>query len=449
MSDNVSATPPSVAPSASRLSRGLRFLVLLYVALSLVLLTVLMLLALGSEFRTVLSAAIGLSSAVPWEATVGLAALVLVIPIGVLAVAGRRGWLTWPVLALLALAMAGVQGWLASDVDVLTHAVTVEELSPVLPGSEESFAHLMKHSKQAKSPESEAFAGLKLQITTLKAQPRDAAAWREAVRTNRAGLETDWAALAPHWRWLEALNAFRVVGDLTPARIDADIISFKIWRTLSQHGCARATLLAEDGRGDEAAAILCTLIEAGRKLQPSSRTLVRSMIGVVVERQAVETALLLLETTPPSAAARPRFIGALGADQTAALARRTLLIEYALQQPTLLHYRVGGHREADGSHWASIPLNALSVLVFNPRATMNLYGEAMAELSKLAEKRELGKLEVRNRGFLDHLAHEGGIKNLGGRMLLGAAVPAYGKILESLWKTADLRADLRKRCEAP
>lgn len=60
------------------------------------------------------------------------------------------------------------------------------------------------------------------------------------------------------------MAAFDRLGDLTPPRSDADILAFKVWRTLYQRACAIATLQSLDGHGDAALATLLPYIKGGQ-----------------------------------------------------------------------------------------------------------------------------------------------------------------------------------------
>lgn len=385
------------------------------------------------------------------KVAVGLTVLfVTLVPLIVLAVAERKRWLSWPVLAASWLVVLPVLGWLAWDEPAIRQPITIEEFSPAFPGVEQSYAVLMQYSKQTPSEEAKAFTALKPAVQYFGANPREPAKWLESVTKNRPGLEADWAALAPQRRWFGELAAFDRIGDLTPSDYSANIISFQPWRTLSQRTCAAATLLALDGHGDEAIALLVPLLEVSRKLQLSSRTLVRTMIAVVVERMALETAGLVLDRTPVSAASRARLTAALANENAPALARRLLLVEYVLFAP-LTRMKLGDHLAATRESGFPLrrPLNFLGGLFFNPIATTNIYGDRVRELADLAEARELGKFAVRSQDFGNILLKEPGMKNVGGRLMLTMAVPAYSKILESHWKTADLRVALRTRLTTP
>src|ERR1019366_9436273 len=131
--------------------------------------------------------------------------------------------------------------------------------------------------------------------------------WRksEVILARRSEIEAHWSELGPERAWWTELNAFDRIGDLTEA--GGDSIPFIVLRTISQHGLAIARLQAMDGHGDEAVRTLLPFIQVGQKLQASSRTFVRAMIGTVTERTSLEAADFVLVTAPVSPAVRARL----------------------------------------------------------------------------------------------------------------------------------------------
>lgn len=431
--------------------RFLRSVVL--VALALTLTFIMALLVLGCLPLLRESFASDASSASKLLKTAAVLATVFLIflPVGLALVVERKRWLTWRVLTIGWIAVLPVLGWLAWDEPTLRHPLPIEELSPAFPGADQSYAVLMQYSKDTPSQEARDFGKVKLTAPLTGASSREPAKWREYVTQNRPALEADWAALAPQRRWLDELSSFERLGDLTPASLTANLMSFQVWRTLSQRTCAFATLQAIDGHGDEAIATLLPMLKAGIRLQPSSRTLVRSMVAIVVERMCLETAGIVLDLTPVSAAARAQLLAALGLDNAAAIARHLILTEYAQIAPYFSNLKLGNGATNQGERYASLrsPLNFLGSLLVNPVATTNLYGDRIFELAALAEKRELGKFAVQTQGFEETLRLKPGMKNLAGRMMLTMAVPAYKKVIESYWTTVDLQTGLRKRLAIP
>jgi hypothetical protein len=448
---NPDSTAPVIPDRAPLGLRLLRSLAVIGLCLALTVITALAVIGCLPFVRSTFEQLFSSSNPVP-KVAVSLSLLfVVLLPLIVLAVAQRKRWLTWPVLAVAWLAVLPVLGWLAWDEPAIRQPITIEEFSPAFAGAEQSYAVLMQYSKQTPSAEAKAFAAFKPAVQFGGAGPREPAKWIEFVTKNRPALEADWAALAPQRRWFGEVAAFDRLGDLGAADFNANLISFQVWRTLSQRTCAIATLLALDGRGDEAVALLAPQLEVSRRLQLSSRTLVRTMVAVVVERMTLETAAIVLDRPPVSAASRARLTAALAHENGPALARRLLLIEYVVFAPYSRSLKLGdmiASTRGLSSFPLRRPLNLLSRLFYNPIATTNLYGDRSRELADLAEARELGKFAVRSQELFDTLLTQPGMKNVGGRLMLSMAVPAYSKVVESHWKTADLRTALRVRLAA-
>jgi hypothetical protein len=374
--------------------------------------------------------------------------LVVFAPLALLVVAARKRWVTWKFLLGGWVLVLPVLAWLGWDEPAIRQPLPVEEFSPAFEGAGESYAVLMRYGKKNPTEEATAFATTKMQ--TVWKGTREPAVWLGWVAENRTGIEADWETLAPQRRWLEELAAFERIGDLTPTAIDADIPTFQVWRWLSQRACGIATLQAIDGRRDEAIGTLLPMLSTARKLQVSSRTLVRTMIAIVMERMCLETAAVVLDLGPVSEETKRKLSAALGVENGPALARRLVLMEYLHFAPVFSKLKLGdalllGLNDTMVRRLARAPLNFLSGLLINPNATTNLYGHNVFEMADLAEARELGRFSVRSRDFGEGLLGRPGIKNLGGRLVLNMAVPAYDKVIESHWKTVDLRVAMRSR----
>lgn len=378
-----------------------------------------------------------------------LAGLLVITPLVLLAIAARRGALGWRNLALLAVPMLAVPVWLVHDDATIKHPLPLAEFAPEFPGAAQSYATLMRYSKRRPSAEAREFAGRQWVVTTAGwASLREMDKKQEFVAKQRAALEADWAALAPQRRWIDELNAFGRIGDLTPPCVDADIITFAVWRVFAQQSCAIALLQAGDGRGDDAIATLLPVLGCGRRLQHGSRTLVRSMVGVVIEKAALETAGVVLDRAPVSPARRRELAVVVSQDDPPAEVRHLVLIEYAMFAPAILRAAqdgdVGFGLEERWS-WAGRPLKLLGSLLLNPNATINLIGGNAFQVAAFAEAREIGRIEAQTRQLAETFWTQPGMKNLGGRLVAVTSTPAYARVVESYWKMADLRADLRRR----
>jgi hypothetical protein len=369
------------------------------------------------------------------------------LPILLMVIAARKSWINWKTLAFAWVAVVPILGWLAMDDVAVREPLTLEQLSPPFNSAQTSFDVMMRYSKR--NAAGKAFDSIQwAPPANVSWNTREPAAWKEMVVKHRAAIEADWATLAPQRKWLEELATFDRIGDLTPARLDADLPAFRVWRVLSQRTCAIATLQGIDGKHDDAIATLLPLLQTSRRMQVNSRTLVRSMVAVVIERMCIETATMVADMGPLSPASRARLHATLTDDNPGLMARRLLMIEYAGFFPALASMRFGDHHFSNDRfvhHVLRIPLNVFSDLFFLPNATTNIYGERVRVLAALAEKRALGEFAVSSKSFDDSQRRTPGMRNIGGRLLLNMSIPNYEKILDAHWKLADLREALRKR----
>ena len=447
---------PSTIPTAESLpARIVRMLLGLGLALVLTLLLGIAILGWSPTARAALTSLIETSKhdvATFWLA-VFLALVILLMPVGLLWILLRQCRRVWPVLGAGWALSIPVLVWLAWDDSAVRRPLTMEELSPAFAGAEKSYAVLMQYSKQQPSAEAKVFAENEKKMLTIgMPSPAEADKWVEWVTKNRVQLMADWELLAPQRKWWAELMRFERLGDLTPPDYNANIVSFGVWRKMSQRSCAVAALQALEGRGDEAMATLLSVIKLGRNLQRDGRTLVRVMIGVVLEKMGEQTAAFVLDRAKVSAASRASLAAVLTGGNPAATARHMVLIEVPAMTQLLISNRLGqmwremGSSEMPG---ARAVLDGLGFFVLNPRATANIFGDHIYALAKLAEARELGKLEVWGMSFEAEVVRHHGMKNLAGYMLVGWALPSFNKVLKSHWETADLRAALLKRVTAP
>jgi len=379
--------------------------------------------------------------------------VVLLVPVVIYLACRKLQQRSWARLAVGYALLVGALVYLAHDEPTFRHPVTMEEISPVFPGAEASYAVLMRYGKQ--HPLGQSFkAPVYNGRSPFADGPEKPEAWRKAITAVRPALEANWAALATERAWWAELSAFERIGDLMPARYDAEIMTFAVVRAISQHGVAIASLQAIDGRGDEAVETLLPILRVGRKLQPSSRSLVRSMISVVIERMSLNTAAFILDTTPVSAAAKAKLAAALAGGDPERGARQLLATEYAVQFGWMSQEKAGDllamvQNGSDDRHpWGTSVLNLISPLVYNPHLTFNQVGDLYADMAELTAKREPDKFDARWKAYFNE-ASGAGIKNLFGRYISLMMIPGYQKVAESYWKTQDLRAALLARVSKP
>ena len=352
------------------------------------------------------------------------------------------------------LAAAPVFVYLATDDAEIRRPVTMEEIAPAFPGAEKSYAVAMRYGinqplgRKFRAPER--MYGNPI----TRDQSIDSASaekWARWLIANRPGIESDWAELAPVRAWMDELNTFDRIADLTPTRVDAEFMGFSPFRSVMQHACAIAALQALDGHGDDAVATLIPLLQVGRKLQPSARTLLRFQIGIIGERMSLQALTFVLDRTTISPSTRSRLVAALSAPGGgAAGARRLVAIEYTFSLNTLLAYRLGDIVSSGAfySFRAAEPLrrvlNLAGPFLYNPRATFNLYGALSSDLEELIGTRQLAQMEARQQQFAREDTRPR-FKNFMGSQIMHQYDFVYTKVAENYWQTQDRRAALLER----
>ena len=381
-----------------------------------------------------------------WGASLGS----VLIAVAVFLASWRLQARSWLRIALGYLVLVGVLAYLAHDEPTFRHPMTMEEISPVFPGAEDSYNVLMRYGKQ--HPLGQSFIEPSFKGAYDDRDPGRPDLWRKAITARRPEFEAHWAALAGERAWWAELNAFDRMGDLMPARADAEIVSFGVLRAVSQNGIAIASLQALDGRGDEAIDTLLPILEVGRKMQPYSRSLVRQMIGIVIEKLSIKTANFILDNTAVSPAARARLAAALQGGGGDAGARHIFLTEYAVKYGWMSHSRVGdilGQIDSVNqinslNPWIRWGLNVVSPFIYNPRETFNQVGDLYAECQDLAASRNIEKIDEKEKDFVSERSRPA-IKNIYGRWIGAWMIPAYLKVTENYWATQDIRAALIAR----
>ena len=448
---------PTVPPPAEALPfRLLRIAALAVLALILTLIIAMEVAALSETARGLFAALMSLpfSGGQFRDLGEGTLAAILIAPVllvagGILFLAWVSRLTSWKVVGVGAVAVAGVLAYLATDDATFEKPATFIEPAQATPAARDSFAVLMRYGRE--HPLGKAFKEPTFKDPYPDWNSHDEAKWRAMLTSRRAELEAHWAQLAPQWAWWNEMNTFDRIGDLTPPDPESEIIGFQVFRTLSRHAFAIAGLQAIDGHGDQAVETLLPVLEVSRKLRPDSRILVRSMIAEVIQRLSLESAAFILDTTPVSPAERARLADALRGDDPVGGARALLEKDYAFAQASLASRRAGDfihyYNAMDRHAWLRTPFNVVSPFIYNPKATFNLYGRLASDLQDLVGKRELDKMDPREKAFFAEDAKPR-FKNLFGRLMIRSVVPVYFKVSENYWRTEDMRVALLARLKA-
>ncbi len=375
---------------------------------------------------------------------------IVLMAAGLLFLAWALRQTSWSRVAAGFVLLVGVLAYLGHDEPAFTRPVRFQDPSEATPEARESFAAFMRYGRQ--QPLGKEFKEPAFTEPYPRWSPDDAAKWRSTVTAHRADFAAHAASLAPALAWWRDLDRFSRIGDLTAPDPHSDIPAFQVLRSLSQHAIATASLQAIDGHGDQAIDTVLPLITVSLKLQPDSRTLVRPMIAIVIERLALQTAGFILDTTPVSPAARARLLDAVKGSDPVPGARSLMERDYAFSLLAVAPKPAGEIFMYDDSlerhPWLRDLLNAASPVLYNPHATFNAYGRLVGDLQDEAAVRDFAGMEKRFATFVS-VDTAPRPKNFMGLLLIRSMVPATVKVAENYWRAQDLRAALAKRLEQP
>jgi hypothetical protein len=440
------STPPSVAPtppSAPLALRALRFLALLSLVLSLTFLVTLAVLVLFPRLNPTAGALVATAphpdySAVGDRITV---ALIVLLPPVLLFAAHRFRLGSWRCVAGGWLAVAPVLAYLATDEPELRHPLPVELIAPSFPDAARSRDVLQRYGKGR--PAARAFVPPPaIDLARHAVSVTDSVKWHAYVTGHRAEFAAGWAALAPQRAWWAELNAFERLADLSRPADRLEVPDYPVFRSITHHALGVASLQALDGHGDDAVATLLPVLQVGRKLLAHSRTSLRTMLGLVVERMSLEGLGYVLDHASISPAARARLIAALQGHEGEAGARRLIATEYTYVLHLLQPFDFAGRFDSTaGPHPTPWPARLFAPLLYNHHATFNRYGDFIAEIQELAAHRDVAQISARSAVLLAATSRPR-FKNYSGTQMTSMMIPNYAKVTAAYWQTEDARAAL-------
>jgi len=443
---NPDATIKLIPPSAPMGQRAFHLLATALLSFALSILLTIVLLAKVGMMRDVIFAIRepdnGWGIAFTWFALL----VIFILPLTVLVYGYRHRWLTWRVVGAAWALVIGTMIYLGQDEPVVNLPADLDEFAPVRPGDAASYQIVSRFSHT--KPDVKADDRLTLSTAQLSGNETDTA----VLRANHDVIEAGWNQITELREWFADMAAQPRLGDLL-RKLDDPLPSFVPIRTYTRLASAHAQLLALDGHGDDALALLGQIVDVGQKLSATTRTLVRGMIGVIISKSAMGRAGYVLNHAATTPAARAKFAATLAAGvRGEGGVRRMLMIEYVtVMVPLLLDQKLGDLLYGDFGSRSSLweyPLDGLTQVLMNPRATVNLAGAYYGEMADLGARRDFAgmkslaaKVELEWSGWNP-------VKNMGGRYILSMALPALAKITEQYWQEQDARTALLVKLKA-
>lgn len=377
---------------------------------------------------------------------IGVFALCLVVTFMVRRWALKRGWLSAVSRTVLAASLAGYLVYLSWDEAA---APSVAHNHAAMAGrceDETSYLLTLRYTPAPGGGRVFTAPTCKLDFTK-KGEKR-----REYLLAHRAEIEANWAELADVRAWWAEMAAQPQLGDQPSKNFSHPFIRFQPVRVYTHHALAIAALKALDGDESGALALVGDVYRVGALLEPASCTLVRSMIAITTQKQALETAEFVLDlSTQGSNEARARCVTMLTAGTGDGLEAKRLVLTEATghfwKAETIAGFGAGASL-TQGDTWPAYLMQRVVAVMFpvmvNPQATSNLlhgYHEGMALRAEARDMTGMASLDESMRAGLGGFK----VKNLSGRMLLSMSISSYDRVVKSYWETEDLRSVVEKR----
>lgn len=354
---------------------------------------------------------------------------------------------SWRSIGAVWLIFAPLLLWLSWDEKEITHRVTLQDLSPAPAGAEESYALTLAYTKVPGAEQAaRVMAPTKFSLKNSPVDNREK--WREEILANREKVAAEWAGLAPERTWLEALNRFEAISDTSKLTLDTPLPNHSVLRQLTRVTCAQAGLLALDGHGEAAFALLDPLITVLMKLERHARTELRLLAAGGMLDTAWATMRFVVNTAPVPGGTRKFFSATVASRDPASIARRLAWLPYIsavdniIAQPKLGLAIVAADMGIKGDFWVSA-FSTLAPFAFLENSTANY----LARLSTAMEPAMLAPDSPESGAAFQEVMRQTGhlpIKNFGGRGLSNIALPNFQKWGERLRDSEKMRYALLK-----
>jgi len=282
--------------------------------------------------------------------------------------------------------------------------------------------------------------------------------WAGYIAEHRDEIIAAWEGDKLGDEWVSALVGAEPCG-LVSDQVKTSMLRFSVVREVFEIRYLFACVAFADGKSDEAAQIIGTSVCALSKLSRGGGTMVNEMISAVLLKRSYLTLNYLLDSTSFSLERRHQLLVALkevlgGAEVCKLMfnAERFFAHETIPDKVTSeLSQTLSSDLFLDGIHpltrWAVGSAHIARFLI-NPRGAGRRYDQALQQISQAGQKRkmeEMGRLLARAKeSRLDTFR----LKDPLGRLFIVSSLPAFEKVVNSMWEIDDLRLDLIKRIEA-
>lgn len=356
----------------------------------------------------------------------------------------RRKSASAMVLGASAVCVGLSYGYLMWDDAAIRHPGSYEAFSPSIAGDAERNEVLMRYS--ARHLPGQPFKAPRRFSANTKLREREASVNAEAdqawLTENREAIEADWEELREVRGWLDEISSWPRIPDLT-TDYNSEMLAFAPIRAVTQRAAGIARIRAIEGEGEAAVAVILPVIHVARRLEMTSRTMVRTMIARLMLKAAVKELEFVLDRCVLAPATRATLVAALREGNAGHMsARRMIESEYIFAQSALSDIANGERNAETAMGVRSIPQS----LFLNRRRSINLYWDVNQLAQEQIGSRQLDRFDE----HVETYVAKGSLpfKNLAGRNLTLLAQPSFAKVGKHFWEIEDARLAVIERLEA-
>lgn len=280
-------------------------------------------------------------------------------------------------------------------------------------------------------------------VPELPRFPEDRAKWPSFFTKNREVFVKAWADDTVGRGWIEAMAASAPEGIYPlPARTDQPLLSFASFRYTAAVHWGYAEVLMLDGKEDEAAALLLTLLRANYHLQRGGFFLVTEMVALVGVKGTYDQLGRLIKSGRLS----PQSRAAIAAALIDAPPLQLVFHHVFVGEEFMVHISIKTVVDSmvTAREGKILDTGLLSRLMFNPHRTERELVEFLHEARRLAERRQLESGKELGVEFAQRIDHWR-IKNPAGQLLMQMMLPAFNTGV--FWKGEDQRLALLHQLE--
>lgn len=327
------------------------------------------------------------------------------------------------------------------------HRAPEPDFGPVAaPGSPERRAYMQMASGTPESISATIPLPQNPKDLFMLAKPEE---WDALLTGHREQVLQEWETDTLGRKWLKDLATLPPdAAAIEHRRIDGPLLAFQPVRAITSRHLAYVCLLAKDGRTEESAEHLQTILRACYALERIGVGPVDEMIAVVIEKKVYAAIRYLCDHGSLTAASATSLAQVLEtAPGIEFIAKRSILGDLQPQRDIT-------DRALTNAFWSNFSssqkvfrkaLPALSTFVLHPYRMERERIQVHTQMATFIAARQLDAAQAVSDDFVGRSRSVTSLRNPGGRKLAAMATPSIQKLGKNLWETEDARLALIKQ----